>query len=452
MANPTLEFLIKAKDEASNVIKGVNKTLGTVGDAAKTAAITLGAVGAAAGGIAIAFGTVCVKAAAEAQVQMAQFDTILKNTANTSAETRSKILGLANATVKLGFDDEEAAVSIAKFYQRTKDLTQATNLNNIAMDLARARNLKLEEASRMVSLVLSGNARALKEYGIELDETKKPMDALNELQNKLKGSAEAYAKTFSGQLEIINAQWKNFKETIGATLIEAIMPFVKRLSDWAGTTEVQDKIKEIAAAIGILIEGIIKAIKWFWDFGKEIFNQIKQLESFNALLKNLGEAAKKVSELFKNWTKSENLELLSLTIIEIANNLFKIENGIISFSKKLGDAIAWPISKFIELSGWIERIEMRLKNFGTKAIEGIKGLSSKLFGWIPGFQQGGIMPYTGLAYLHAGEKVIPARENGNSGNTFVFNIGGSIIGEQDFIQKIKKAINRESELKSMGGI
>lgn len=42
---------------------------------------------------------------------------------------------------------------------------------------------------------------------------------------------------------------------------------------------------------------------------------------------------------------------------------------------------------------------------------------------MPSFQTGGIMPYTGVAYLHAGEKVIPKNEveNGEKGNTYVQN-------------------------------
>lgn len=104
---------------------------------------------------------------------------------------------------------------MAKFYQRTKDVTEATRLNAIAMDLARAKNIGLADASNLVGQVLSGNGKLLKQYGIDIDDTKTPLEALGELHTKVKGQAEAFANTYAGRMEILNVQMGNLKESLG---------------------------------------------------------------------------------------------------------------------------------------------------------------------------------------------------------------------------------------------
>ena len=181
-----LSILVRIKDEATAAMGKISGSLGNAEGASKAFALGLaGAVTVAAG-----FGIIAVKAAADAQAEMAKVDQIVKQMGGNFEETKGKIEAAAAATVKLGFDDEAAAVSIARLYQKTNDYNQALQLNAIAMDLARAKNLGLEQASQLVSMAYSGNAKLLKQYGIEIDENKKPMEALVELQNKLKGRAE----------------------------------------------------------------------------------------------------------------------------------------------------------------------------------------------------------------------------------------------------------------------
>lgn len=53
---------------------------------------------------------------------------------------------------------------MAKLLQRTGSLTEATKLNAVAMDLARAKNMDLATATTLVGQVLSGNGKVLKQY------------------------------------------------------------------------------------------------------------------------------------------------------------------------------------------------------------------------------------------------------------------------------------------------
>jgi hypothetical protein len=203
-----LEVVISAKDEASAKIKAVSQAASEMGG-------TFLAIG---GTITAALG-VAVKMAADAEVQMAQFNTTLKNSAGVTDDVRNSLLKASDATLKLGFDNEASANSLAKFFQRTGDVTEAINLNNTAMDLARAKNIDLNTAATLVNQVLSGNGKVLKQYGIDLKEAGTPLQALNELHTKVGGSAVAFSKTFEGSMQIMQQATGELGEKIGGVLL-----------------------------------------------------------------------------------------------------------------------------------------------------------------------------------------------------------------------------------------
>lgn len=221
-ASSTLQILVKLKDETKTSMGSLSASLSGLGGVAKKAGIALAGVGVAAGtGMAFA-----IKAAADAQVEMAKVDTVLQNMGASALANKDALLQAAGAATKLGFDDEEAAVSIANLYQRTNDLTEATKLNALAMDLSRQKGIGLAEASTMIGMVMSGNGRALKQYGIEISETLTPMQALDELQKKVAGGAENFANTFAGQVEILKTAFGNMVEAIG----ERVLPIITELA------------------------------------------------------------------------------------------------------------------------------------------------------------------------------------------------------------------------------
>ncbi len=246
-----LEVVITAKDEASAKLKDIEGIAKKIG------------IGFAAAGTVIAGAlTLTVKAAEEAQEKWAQFDNMLKNTADGGSPAVVDALKKASdATLKLGFDNEEAALSLAKFYSRTNDVTQAQKLNVVAMDLARQKNLDLATATTLVNQVLSGNGRVLKQYGINLKDAASPLEALNELHEKTKGSAEAFAATFAGQQEIMKQSLGELEENIGqkllpilTTFLQKLIPIIDKVKAWTDAhPELTQKIILITAAIAGLM-------------------------------------------------------------------------------------------------------------------------------------------------------------------------------------------------------
>lgn len=255
-----VKVIIKGEDKTGDSFRAVGLKLKGLNTDVSGLAKTL-AGGVIAGGVALtAFLYETAKAASEAEIQMARVDTTLKNMGEAALKNKDAILQAADAAVRLGFDDEDAAESISRLYQRTNDLTEAMSLSSLAMDLSRAKNIELSDATNLVGQVLSGNARLLKQYGIELNDTLTPMQALDELQRQVGGNANAFAQTFQGQMQILSIEFQNLKETLGSALLEAIMPFIKQLTDWAAKPDTQNKIKEISVSMREWAEVVIPVV------------------------------------------------------------------------------------------------------------------------------------------------------------------------------------------------
>ena len=236
MADSTLNILVQLQDQASKQLSGLGDSLKSVQGSMQPAisasqkfAVGLLAVGAAAG----AFAYSTVQAASEAQVRIANLTSTLQTMGEKGTDAEEKIIALGDASIKLGFNSEDVSLSIAKLYQRTGDLTEATNLNNTAMDLARAKNLDLATASNMIGLVMSGNSRVLKQYGIDIKDSATPLEALGELQQKLSGQADAFSKTFQGQTQVMKESFDQLKVSIGNQLIPILTQLLMQVSNFA---------------------------------------------------------------------------------------------------------------------------------------------------------------------------------------------------------------------------
>lgn len=246
MPENTLEFIITAQnnakaafDEAKTQLTGLQTKMKEVSginwDSSVNASKKLAEGLAIAGGAALAFGTFAVKAAADSEKEIASMDAILKATGAVGqgfTDLHNKIIKQSEAFIQLGFDDEDAAKSMAYLYQRTGDLTKSFKLAALAADLARAKNISLGDASNMIGMVMSGNARALKAYGIEISDTLTPMQALGELQQKVAGQSQAFAGTFSGQMSVLNQEWTNFLETMGQYVLPALTELIKKVNSF----------------------------------------------------------------------------------------------------------------------------------------------------------------------------------------------------------------------------
>lgn len=255
-----LSIVLEAEDKASKVLKEVGTTLSNMQPIFKTMA-TVGTVAFGALTTEIVLAT---KAAGEAEAKMASFNATMDAIGNVSSKTRQQLIDAGNAARKLGFDNEATTVVLGRFYQRTNDVTEATKLNAVAMDLARAKNLDLESAANLVNQALSGNGRALKQYGIEISDSLGPLEALGVLHDKVKGQATAFADTYEGKMQILQGTLGELQESIGTAflpimkeVIDKITPVIGKIEEWATKNpDLTAKIFIMATAIAALVGGL----------------------------------------------------------------------------------------------------------------------------------------------------------------------------------------------------
>lgn len=274
-----LQIVIDAQNNAQKAFESLKKDMEGVSKKFDTESKIIGSVlkGAVAGVTVLgagvtAFGVSSFNAFRDSQVAMARFNSALATTGKAGIAAKDQLLAAADAAVKLGFDDEDAAESLGKFFQRTKDVTQSLKLNQVAMDLSRAKNIDLADASKMVNLVLSGNGKALKDYGIILKEGQSPLQALGELQKQVAGQSEAFSKTIDGSMQVLGVTFGNLQESIGGALATAIQPALEGLAKFAQTKEVQDALAQLTSFIETnfktAVESVTQKIKdWYESVG-----------------------------------------------------------------------------------------------------------------------------------------------------------------------------------------
>jgi len=235
MANIAVNATISARDAASKNIKTVNKALGTLGNTASQIGadfrkVALGIAGVAAG--VGAFTVSAIKGAAADEAATAKLTAALKarklGTDSVLAAVEKQII----AGQKLAFTDDEVRASIEASTRFTKKYSQATKIQNVAMELARATGIDLADATIQVGKAYQGNGgKLLKTLGINA-KTISGQKALNAILAKTKGSAAAYANTLEGSFSVVSIQAGELKEQFGAAFLPAVTRLFKGLAPY----------------------------------------------------------------------------------------------------------------------------------------------------------------------------------------------------------------------------
>lgn len=416
MATEDIKIVINADDKASGVLANLGKNAGSLGSALKGLGAIAGTAVVAGFGAMAAFGISSVKAFIEAEKEMAVANTALQNTIEAmngkQLEELNKTLGITGSSfvgmqkamedvgksaVKLGFDDESASVAFAKLFQVTQNVTQAQDDLKLAMDLAAFSGRGLEESAGAITKVHAGATRILKEFGIELKDNATEADALAALQERVTGSAAAMADTTAGKLQVLSVSWQNLKETVGASLAEAIGPFITQLTEWSQKPETQEKLQEIS---------------------KELANFVKQMTPI-------------ITQVLPVFIQL--LEISGKTLLKVATFLFKdLPNAIATAIVAIDDLIN-RITDFIIK---IENALRKLKEFITTGQYSSSGASLNPFSSsfkLPGFADGGVvggpLGAPTLAVVHGGETVVPPGKSFGGFGGININITGTFLSE-----------------------
>lgn len=231
-------FAVVAKDAASGVMRNIGKNMGMLGKTggavfktlAAGAAIAASAI-AAASAVALKFAKSAITAAIEDDAEQQKLIATLKARGLTTEQATKRTNDLIAAGQKLAFTDSETrkAFEIASAFSRKYSNQQ--KILATAQDLARAKNISLEAATKLVGRAFDGSTGALSRYGIQIKKDTKGLEALAAVNKKVGGVAEQYSKTFAGQFAIVKDSINETVEAIGYAIGggEGLPTFVRLL-------------------------------------------------------------------------------------------------------------------------------------------------------------------------------------------------------------------------------
>lgn len=163
-----------------------------------------------------------MNAGAEEQAQIGSLSAALRANAsgwdgNTAAIEKRNQVGMAMA-----FSNDDLTASLTKLIPVTKDVDKAFQVQSVAMDLARFKNISLVDASEVLAKAMMGSGKALKDLGINVKSTTDATTMLADVERVVSGQAATYAESDLGRLEKVRNGIEKLKEDVGAFLDDTV--------------------------------------------------------------------------------------------------------------------------------------------------------------------------------------------------------------------------------------
>lgn len=252
------EFVDTGVKKAIKEFKQLETTSEKAQFAIKKAAVPAAA---ALGALTVAMGD-AVKAAIEDEKSQQMLARQLKATTGATDEQIKSVEKYISAQGRnLGITDDQLRPALAGLTRATKDITEAQNATNLAMDIAAAKGVSLETVTKAMERAYGGNLTALAKLDPSIREMVKGGASLEEvfakMQGTFSGAAAEASKTAAGGFAKMKLALDETKESIGAALlpvIQKVLPYLQKAAEWA-----QDNPKAFTIIAGT-IAGVATAI------------------------------------------------------------------------------------------------------------------------------------------------------------------------------------------------
>jgi hypothetical protein len=337
--------------------------------------------------------------AAESQKVFAQTEAVLKSTGTTANGTAKDIAALASSLQKSTAFNDEAILAgqnlLLTFKGVRNEVGEGNDIFNQAseamLDFARAQNVDASSAAIKLGKALQDPIRgvaALRKSGVDF--TKDQMDmikalqesgdlmgaqkiVLAELQTQFGGSAAAYAKTFTGQVESMNNELNDLSEEIGFMVMPAVQDLISELRDLIPVIGPQLKAAIKSIDIPSLVTSVINLSKFLVENATTIANSIVAIFALNTAFKamQVAIALGSVAVQLKTWYVAQLTSGMNLATIA-ANKLKTalLLGGVVA-------AVAAVVTEYIRLKGVIDKSTTALSAFDKEAIA-VTGGAAKL--------------------------------------------------------------------------
>jgi hypothetical protein len=309
-------------DKAENGTKTLNSKV--AGYSKKMSKAFLG-VATAVGAMSIAIGIDAVKAAAEDEVSQKKFQETLKDTAGVVDDTVLKSINeyIERMQFASGFSDGELRDSLGRLTRSTGNVTEAQDLQNLAMDISRGTGKDLTTVSDNLAKAYDGNEGALKRMGVPLDDAILKSgdfkDITDELSRLFGGQASTYADTYQGKLDIVNQRLGELKESAGAPLLGVLGTLLETVDKvakgFAGEDpqSLSNRARELAGnfegegaySLGYSLRAVADSFQRLFDeiSSPDAATGVSTLEKLAAAMETFAGAIDSVTGAYRNYQK-----------------------------------------------------------------------------------------------------------------------------------------------------
>ena len=437
----TVTILIRAVDEYS---KSFNKATGDLSKF-KIAATAFGAAGVTA---LTAFGVASVKAAIAMQPIEFGFKRLAQNSddflrelkvATDGTISNFDLMRQSNNALLLGLQQN----SLPEFFKNAGIVGAAMGrsatdaIQDITLGIGRQSKLildnlgiivKAEEAYEKYAQVLGKNVNRLTESEKQTAFTNAAMKALNDRAKQLGGTLD---DNLNKKVQQLNASFEDLKNNVGNALIPTLTFLGQITID--GLNDQLNRVKERTNAVG----------ETLLFLNKVIFDGVGISQAWN-------ETSKSTIDKLKDEVNGVN-ELIAA--LQKKNQLKEQERGIdtdalfTSVGLTGGKESGLQAQAFFEKMGGIVQEGARFEPARPRPpISGGSALRPRIS---RSFQVGGLVPKTGIALLHQGERVLPRSEtNSSSTNTVNIHLNGPIFGDKhEIVRELSEAFAQELKMR-----
>ncbi|MGH8833512.1 MAG: hypothetical protein ACRDWG_00695, partial [Actinomycetes bacterium] len=245
---------------------------------------------------------------------------------------RDRINDVVTAQAKMsGFDDEDLSDAFTNIVRVTGDVEKALTLNNLAMDIARGKQLDVAKAGELVGKVAGGNTGILARYGIVIEKGASASEALGTLQQKFAGQAERYGQSTAGALDRAQVAIENLGESVGmtlaphiATLANAAANLLPKLELMA--TSISDKVQPRIQALAAVVQRNMPAIQRVFEMLVEYW-RTTWVPIFRDLARIAGETIQRIVAVLQRH--EPEIRRIFTNLGKIIQNLWAIAGPII---------------------------------------------------------------------------------------------------------------------------
>jgi hypothetical protein len=199
-----------------------------------------------------------VKAAIEDQAAQASLARQIKqSTGATDDQVKSVEKYISGLGRSAAISDDEARPALQKLIVATKDVAKATELMNLATDVAAATGKPLVDVTDALAKAYAGNMKGLNALSPEIKAMIKDGASLADVQKVLEanfgGAGKAAADTAAGGMKKLSIAFNETKEGIGQAFLpvmEKVLPVVQKFSEWAQANP--DLLAAVTVGVGAL--------------------------------------------------------------------------------------------------------------------------------------------------------------------------------------------------------